>query len=117
MPQGYITKVEGEFGTITCGEKTFRFKRWGLCPEAAGRFPRVGAYVQFRDITDPIRGDYITDVRVITAPQALPTGRFENVYKDAPEKPKAGIDRIERDGSGREPLETALAREEAEAQK
>lgn len=120
MPQGWFVGVENEIGQISSQQSGLglqrTFRKWGLAPELGGRWPKPGAYVQYREVSDPNKGEYITDVRVITAPQPLPTGRQVNVYTDKPGQ-APGLNRIERDGSGREPLESALAREEAEARK
>lgn len=116
MPQGYITRVEKDFGWVTTdgGRSERPFRHWALAPEMAGRFPAPGAYVQFMERQDSTRGWYIADVRALTPPAqpAVQPGRTKNVYQDAP-KPHAGIERVLH--GERLPLQVALEEEARQA--
>lgn len=118
MPQGWVTKVERDSGFVAerrdGGGITRVFKHWALAPEMGGRWPQVGAYIQFAVRADPARGEYINDVRVLTPPQ-VSDGRNRNVYADTSAPAPEGIKRKADDGSW-VPLEEALRREAAEAE-
>lgn len=107
MPQGWITRVEKDMGWVSRdGGKTERaFRHWALAAEMGGRFPKVGDYVQYRELSDPSRGAYLTEVRTLTPPQVRPV---QQVYQNDPQQ-AAGIKRVV-DGQ-RVPLEQALTEE------
>lgn len=114
MPQGWITRIEKDLGYISHdnGVTERPFRHWALAAEMGGRFPPVGSYVQYRELKDPQRGTYVTEVRQLTAPPPPSDGRHRNVYPDLAPPVEPGIARV-LDGE-RVPLEQAL-REDAEA--
>jgi hypothetical protein len=110
MPQGWITRVEKDQGWISQdgGVTEKGFRHWALAAEMGGRFPRVGDYVQFRQLVDPTRGPYIMEVRQLTPPASGPPVR--NVYPViAQEEP--GIKRMVE--GQKVPLEQAIAQAHA----
>lgn len=114
MPQGWVSRVEKDTGWIApVGHSTeISFRHWGLAAEMGGRYPKVGDYVQYRQLHDSTRGGtYVTEVRVITPPTMQPfTGK--NVYQNSPAYSKPQIYRVV-DGE-RKPLEQAIREAAAE---